>query len=79
MRGIERHVLLVVLISARVMRPSASTAMPSGESLEAFAATGATLVLHLAIRRARELADRLAEHYGADCPVAVAYRVEQPE
>jgi len=25
------------------------------------------------------LADRLAEHYGADCPVAVAYRVEQPE
>ena len=56
-----------------------STAMPSGESLEAFAATGATLVLHLAIRRARELADRLAEHYGADCPVAVAYRVEQPE
>ena len=56
-----------------------STAMPSGESLEAFAATGATLVLHLAIRRARELADRLAEHYGADCPVAVVYRVEQPE
>lgn len=56
-----------------------STAMPTGESLEAFAATGATLVLHLAIRRTRELAARLAEHYGADCPVAVAYRVEQPE
>lgn len=56
-----------------------STAMPTGESLEAFAATGATLVLHLAIRRSRELAERLTEHYGADCPVAVAYRVEQPE
>lgn len=56
-----------------------STAMPTRESLEAFAATGATLVLHLAIRRTRELAERLAEHYGADCPVAVAYRVEQPE
>lgn len=56
-----------------------STAMPSGETLESFAVTGATLALHLAIRRARELADRLAEHYGADCPVAVAYRVEQPE
>jgi len=56
-----------------------STAMPSQESLENFAATGATLVLHLAIRRTRELAERLAEHYGADCPVAVAYRVEQPE
>lgn len=57
----------------------ASTAMPSAESLEAFAATGATLVLHLAIRRTRELAERLAGYYGADCPVAVAYRVEQPE
>ena len=56
-----------------------STAMPSGESLEAFAATGATLVLHLAIRRARELADRLAEHYGADCPVVVGSQVSQPE
>ncbi|WEV78544.1 precorrin-4 C(11)-methyltransferase [Janibacter cremeus] len=56
-----------------------STTMPTGESLEAFAATGATLVLHLAVRRVRELAGRLVEHYGADCPVAVAYRVEQPE
>ena len=55
-----------------------STAMPEGESLEAFAATGATLVLHLAVRRVRELADRLAGHYGADCPVVVAHRVEQP-
>ncbi|WP_277455052.1 precorrin-4 C(11)-methyltransferase [Janibacter sp. DB-40] len=56
-----------------------STAMPTGESLESFAATGATLVLHLAVRRVRELAGRLVEHYGADCPVAVAHRVEQPE
>lgn len=56
-----------------------STAMPDGESLEAFAATGSTLVLHLAIRRTRELAERLARHYGGDCPVAVAYRVEQPQ
>ncbi|WP_435198036.1 precorrin-4 C(11)-methyltransferase [Janibacter sp. GS2] len=56
-----------------------STAMPTGESLEAFAATGSTLVLHLAIRRVRELAERLSAHYGEDCPVAVAYRVEQPE
>ena len=65
------------LVLTRAQRDS--TAMPSGESLEAFAATGATLVLHLAIRRTRELADRLAQHYGGDCPVAVAYRVEQPQ
>ena len=56
-----------------------STRMPSGESLEAFAATGATLVLHLSIKRTSELARRLIPFYGADCPVAVGYRVSQPE
>ena len=55
-----------------------STAMPASEELATFAATGATLVLHLAITRTRELASELASHYGADCPVVVAYRVSQP-
>ena len=48
-----------------------STAMPEGESLAAFAATNATLCLHLAITRTRVLAAELAEHYGTDCPVVV--------
>lgn len=56
-----------------------STRMPESESLEAFAATGATLVLHLSIRRTAELAERLTPFYGADCPVVVGYRVSQPE
>ncbi|WP_067431575.1 precorrin-4 C(11)-methyltransferase [Nocardioides jensenii] len=55
-----------------------STAMPSGETLDNFAATGATLVLHLAITRTRELAEQLTAHYGASCPVAVVSRVSQP-
>ncbi|MBV9830580.1 MAG: cobalt-precorrin-4/precorrin-4 C(11)-methyltransferase [Marmoricola sp.] len=55
-----------------------STAMPESESLERFAATGATLVLHLAITRARELMDRLAPDYGEDCPVVVVHRASQP-
>jgi precorrin-4/cobalt-precorrin-4 C11-methyltransferase len=55
-----------------------STAMPASEELAAFAATGATLALHLAITRTRELAEELAAHYGADCPVVDAYRVSQP-
>lgn len=55
-----------------------STAMPESEALANFAATGATLVLHLAITRIRELAAELADYYGADCPVAVAHRVSQP-
>ena len=56
-----------------------STAMPEGEALENFAATGATLVLHLAITRAGELAERLAPHYGIGCPVVVVYRASQPD
>ncbi|RBY84243.1 precorrin-4 C(11)-methyltransferase [Blastococcus sp. TF02A-26] len=48
-----------------------STPMPPGEQLSAYAATGATLVLHLAVQRLDELAPELAEHYGADCPAAV--------
>ncbi len=55
-----------------------STAMPESESLAAFAATRATLVLHLAIRRTRELMAELAGDYGPDCPVVVVYRASQP-
>ena len=48
-----------------------STPMPPGETLAAYAATGATLVLHLAVQRLDELAPELAAHYGEDCPAAV--------
>lgn len=54
-----------------------STAMPETESLQAFAATRATLVLHLAITRIRELMAELAPDYGSDCPVVVVYRASQ--
>ncbi|WP_422747305.1 precorrin-4 C(11)-methyltransferase [Micromonospora sp. WMMD1219] len=55
-----------------------STAMPEGERLAAFATTGATLALHLAVTRTRELAAELAEHYGATCPAVVVSRATQP-
>ncbi len=55
-----------------------STAMPSGEALAGFAATGSTLVLHLAITRTRVIADELAVSYGSDCPVAVVANASQP-
>jgi precorrin-4/cobalt-precorrin-4 C11-methyltransferase len=54
-----------------------STPMPATEELERFAATGSTLVLHLAITRTRDLADRLLPFYGAGCPVAVVSRATQ--
>ncbi|GAB3709977.1 cobalt-precorrin-4/precorrin-4 C(11)-methyltransferase [Nocardiopsis nanhaiensis] len=74
--------LTVPLVSQSVVltrTQSRSSAMPETESLEAFAATRATLVLHLAIRRVRELMERIEPEYGADCPVVVAHRVGGPE
>lgn len=56
-----------------------STGMPKGESLENFARTGATLAIHLGIRALREIERVLIPHYGADCPVAVVYRVGWPD
>lgn len=56
-----------------------STAMPPGEELAAYAATGATLVLHLAVQRIAELAPQLAEHYGPDGAVAVVARASRDD
>ena len=56
-----------------------STAMPPGESLGAFGATGATLALHLAVNRIEQVVDELVPHYGTDCPVAVVARASQPD
>lgn len=56
-----------------------STDMPAGETLENFAASGATLAIHLGIRALRDIERRLTPFYGADCPVAVVYRVGWPD
>lgn len=55
-----------------------STKMPPGETLEGFAATGATLVLYLAITRTRELVSQLVRFYGSQCPVVVVAHASQP-
>lgn len=56
-----------------------STSMPERETLENFGRTGATLAIHLGIRNLREIERVLTPHYGADCPVVVAYRVGWPD
>ena len=56
-----------------------STPMPAGESLAAYAATGATLVLHLAVQRIAELIPELVPHYGAEAPVAVVARASRDD
>jgi len=55
-----------------------STPMPATESLAAFAATRATLVVHLAVTRIREVMAEVSGDYGPDCPVVVVHRASQP-
>lgn len=59
--------------------PGRASPMPAGEDLAAFAATGATLAIHLSAHRLEDLAAELAPHLGADCPVAVVWRASWPE
>lgn len=56
-----------------------ASAMPKGEQLETYAATGATLAIHLSIHVLDKVVADLAPHYGRDCPVAVVYRATWPD
>lgn len=56
-----------------------ASAMPEAESLENFAATGATLAIHLSVHLLDEVTARLTPQYGADCPVAVVFRASWPD
>ena len=57
-----------------------ATPMPPGEDLASLGATGATLVLHLAVQRIEQVVAELTPHYGADCPAAVvAYASQENE
>jgi precorrin-4/cobalt-precorrin-4 C11-methyltransferase len=48
-----------------------ATPMPDGEDLATLGASGATLVLHLAVQRIDDVVTELLPNYGANCPVAV--------
>jgi precorrin-4/cobalt-precorrin-4 C11-methyltransferase len=52
--------------------------MPGGETLAAFAATGATLAIHLAIHALERVVGELKPYYGADCPVAFVADASRP-
>lgn len=53
--------------------------MPEGEKLASFAATGATLAIHLAIHAIETVVAELVPHYGPDCPVALVMRASWPD
>jgi precorrin-4/cobalt-precorrin-4 C11-methyltransferase len=53
--------------------------MPGSETLTAFAATRATLAIHLAITGIDRIIQELVPFYGADCPTAVVVRASWPD
>ncbi len=59
--------------------PGRASAMPPAETLAAFAATGATLAIHLSIHRLAAIVDALLPTHGADCPVAIVWRASWPD
>lgn len=65
-----------VVVTRTAVRASA---MPKGETLEAFARTGATLAIHLAINNLTDIRRRLEPILGADAPVTVVYRATWPD
>jgi len=59
--------------------PGRASSMPDGESLRNFAATGATLAIHLSIHNLARVVADLLPAYGPDCPAAVVYRASWPD
>jgi precorrin-4/cobalt-precorrin-4 C11-methyltransferase len=56
-----------------------ASAMPNKEKLATFAASGATLAIHLSIHVIEQVVDELTPFYGAECPVAIVFRASWPE
>jgi precorrin-4/cobalt-precorrin-4 C11-methyltransferase len=56
-----------------------ASAMPPRETLQAFAATGATLAIHLSIHALGDVVEAVLPFYGASCPAAVVARASWPD
>jgi precorrin-4/cobalt-precorrin-4 C11-methyltransferase len=70
--GIAQSVILTRM-SGRASR------MPERECLKTFAASGATLAIHLAIHAMDAIVAELVPEYGSDCPVAIVMRASWPD
>ncbi|HEY2531451.1 MAG TPA: precorrin-4 C(11)-methyltransferase [Xanthobacteraceae bacterium] len=58
--------------------PGRASRMPKTETLATFAASGATIVVHLAIHAIGTVVEELTPFYGADCPAAVVAQASAP-
>ena len=60
-------------------RAGGRTGVPERERLEQLASLQASLCLYLSARHVEEVQAELLQHYPADTPVAIAYRVSWPD
>jgi precorrin-4/cobalt-precorrin-4 C11-methyltransferase len=79
--ALRRELTLPSVAQTVVLTRTATRAseMPDGEALDRFAATGATLAIHLSIANLARVVRDLVPYYGSDCAVVVAYRVSWPD
>ena len=79
--AIERELTVPGLTQSVVLTrmPGRASHMPEAEALSAFAPSGATLAIHLAVHALDAIVEQLRPHYGEDCPVAVVMRASWPD
>ncbi|MED5562436.1 MAG: precorrin-4 C(11)-methyltransferase [Cyanobacteriota bacterium] len=60
-------------------RAGGRTGVPERENLQHLASLGASLCLYLSARHVEEVQTTLLQHYSAETPVAIGYRVSWPD
>ncbi len=78
---LQRELTVPALAQSVVLTRTSGRAspMPERETLAAFAATGATLAVHLSIHALARVVDELLPFYGANCAAAVVARASWPD
>jgi precorrin-4/cobalt-precorrin-4 C11-methyltransferase len=79
--ALEQELTLPELAQSLVLTRTSgrASAMPERETLEHFAASGATLAIHLSVHVLERVVTRLLPFYGPDCPIAIVYRASWPD
>jgi precorrin-4/cobalt-precorrin-4 C11-methyltransferase len=79
--ALEQELTLPELAQSLVLTRTSgrASAMPERETLEHFAASGATLAIHLSVHVLEQVVTRLVPFYGAECPIAIVYRASWPD
>jgi precorrin-4/cobalt-precorrin-4 C11-methyltransferase len=79
--ALERELTLPGVAQSVVLTRTSGRAspMPERETLSHFAATGATLAIHLSIHTLKDVVAELTPFYGPNCPAAIVARASWPD